>query len=120
MSDSRFPGARKQIRGEFPLHTRRVLLTLMSKYAIGASGASLADETRAEGRRQAMRRFRMLLIAAAAVGLLLLAVPAHAQQRISGGNLEQPKNPNIQGITEDRGVADNESGSLPFTGADIT
>ena len=67
-----------------------------------------------------MRRFRMLLIAAAAVGLLLLAVPAHAQQRISGGNLEQPKNPNIQGITEDRGVADDESGSLPFTGADIT
>ena len=67
-----------------------------------------------------MRRFRMLLIAAAAVGLLLVAVPAHAQQRISGGNLEQPNNPNIQGITEDRGVADNESGSLPFTGADIT
>ena len=66
-----------------------------------------------------MRRVNRLLALGVLVGLLMLALPASAQQRISGGNLQEPRNPNIQGITEERGVT-SEGDTLPFTGADIT
>jgi hypothetical protein len=77
------------------------------------------DLPRSERRRAGMRMVNKLLVVAAVVGLLMVALPAYAQQRISGGNLQQPRTPKIQGITEDRGVT-NDGGALPFTGADIT
>lgn len=68
------------------------------------------------GEDSRMRVVKRLLVVAAVVGLLMLALPAHAQ---TGGNIQQPRNPNIQGISDERGAVE-EGGALPFTGADIT
>jgi LPXTG-motif cell wall-anchored protein len=63
-----------------------------------------------------MRGIRTCLVVAAVVGLLLLALPAQAQ---TGGNIQQPRNPNVQDITDEQGAVE-EGETLPFTGADIT
>jgi LPXTG-motif cell wall-anchored protein len=67
-----------------------------------------------------MRVLTRVLAVIAVAGLLMLALPAYGQEKISGGNLQEPRNPSIQGITEEQGTADDTTGSLPFTGADIT
>jgi hypothetical protein len=61
-----------------------------------------------------VKTFIIGLLVAAAMSLSGVAL---AQ---SGGNVEQPRNPNIQGSTETRGEAESSGGTLPFTGADVT
>ena len=62
----------------------------------------------------------MLVVGVIATAVMSLGGVAIAQNRLSGGNVQNADNPKVSVTTEIAGQADGAPSTLPFTGADVT